>query len=196
MIDQETRDVASLLSALMPKRSPSFFLAWYIEENAQNGQANWKADNNPFNLSATHGEPVPDKPWFAGVTEILPNNVVVYPHAVYGVVATHLFIGAAFPHVIDAATDEEACIALGEPGAFGHWSTNPQYSQELEAILHELVTSTTHTVPGTKTVTVEAGDTLSKIAQRIGLGSDWMYLARLNHLSWPFVIDIGQVLNY
>lgn len=192
--DLETRDAVTLLSRLMPTRSPAFFLAWYIEENAQNGEATWRTDNNPFNLSTPHGEPVPPKPWFLGVESVQTNDVVVFSHALYGIMGTYQFIREAFPHVLTAKTDEEACLALGEPGVYGHWSTNPNYATELIDILREI--NTPAQAVGQKTVTVEPGDTLSKIAERVGLGADWGYLAKANNIKWPFVIDVGQVLRY
>lgn len=46
--------------------------------------------------------------------------------------------------------------------------------------------------PAAATYTVQAGDTLSAIAQKYGL--DWPSLARLNGLTNPNVIKVGQVL--
>lgn len=51
----------------------------------------------------------------------------------------------------------------------------------------------TATVPTSGSYTVQAGDTLSLIALRYGL--DWQELARVNQLSNPELIEVGQVLR-
>ena len=44
--------------------------------------------------------------------------------------------------------------------------------------------------------TVKSGDTLSKIAQQVGYGSDYRRLASENSIANPNVIRAGQVINY
>lgn len=45
------------------------------------------------------------------------------------------------------------------------------------------------------TYTVVAGDTLSKIAKKVGNGCTWQQLAKLNNIKAPYVIRKGQVLK-
>ena len=45
------------------------------------------------------------------------------------------------------------------------------------------------------TYTVVAGDTLSKIAKKVGYGCTWQELAKINNIKAPYIIRKGQVLK-
>ena len=49
--------------------------------------------------------------------------------------------------------------------------------------------------PMTRRYTVQPGDSLSKIAQREGVNTDWRFIARINNITNPASIRVGQTLK-
>lgn len=97
-------------------------------------------------------------------------------------------------HIYDASTDELAAEVWE-----GRYGNNPQRSKVLDiAGRAEEVQAAVNgkAAAATRSYTVQSGDTLSGIAQKVGWGGDYMGLARKNGISNPNVIYPGQVINY
>lgn len=208
-MDNTLNDACNLLSAWSnAKRSPRFFLAWFTEEK---GHVPWDAvTNNPFNVS---GPIAPSEPWAYGITHQEPNGVVAYENWQIGVLANWLVIQQVFPQVLEADSDEAACLSLNQPGKFGgRWAANIQYGEELWAIYQELAGSNTPSgddatpspslgeVSGSGTVptpirkyVVQRGDSVNAIAAREGVSAE--QIMSLNRLKPPYLIYPGEELR-
>jgi len=188
--DETIQMMAKWLSALsLGRRSPTFFTAWYIEEHGWDG---WDGRvNNPFNISG----PLSKEPWFYGTNGVQSNGVVVYLSPEIGIVATHLVIVNLFPNIYQADSDQLACQALSEPGAYGTWAQNPAYGQEVWEIYQslEIPTPPVSDSPLPRTYVVQPGDYVDGIAQKTGVPAET--IIRLNGLRPPYLIYPREVLR-
>lgn len=89
--------------------------------------------------------------------------------------------------LLDPEFNCRSALAIRKAQGFGAWST--YNSGQYKAYLQD------DYPPQPGTYVIVAGDTISKIAKRLSAGLyTWQDLARVNNLSKPYTIHIGQVL--
>jgi LysM repeat protein len=70
--------------------------------------------------------------------------------------------------------------------------------RERLASIAQTITFSDRVVPGDTTVrryTIESGDSLSKIAKKAGVRTDWRFLQRVNNIASPTRIRVGQTIK-
>ena len=198
-LDAKTWQACSLAERLST-RTQNFFAAWYAHEH---GWVPWPANNNLANISMppNTNRLAVDTPWFWHVESVEPNDVAVYDTMEWGIISHLLFVAYAFPQVLSAPSDAEACAALNNPGRFGRWAPDPQYGDHILSVLQTLDAPTfpahiaveVNSVPNsTQKYTIERGDTLHSIAEKFN--TTVAELATLNHLSEPYTLYAGRDL--
>lgn len=109
---------------------------------------------------------------------------------VLGVLAVLALISAGGKMVADLTDDSRPAVGIAVSPHASFAVTVPAVPAQDVPRRHAVVP------PHVRQYTVRAGDCLWTIAMRqLGNGARWHRIARLNHLSYPWVIHDGQVLR-